>query len=139
MMARYHLRCKNSLLLFKCKFFCWDKEIKKLFFSLNSRFYIMKKLFKYLLFSKNELYGQLGPWCHLAAAFWREFNANFFKFQVFELVFFKEKVFKYLLLSKNVLYGQLGLWCHPAAAFWREFNAQCFNFFFNSWAAFNCL
>jgi len=33
---------------------------------------------KYLLFSKMWLYGQLGPWCHLAAALWREFNAKSF-------------------------------------------------------------
>jgi hypothetical protein len=43
----------------------------------------MEKVFKYLLFSKNVLYGQLGPWCHPAAAFWREFNAQFFKKEIF--------------------------------------------------------
>ncbi len=40
MMVRYHLRCKNNLLLLKRKFLLWVED-KKLFFFLNSHFYFI--------------------------------------------------------------------------------------------------
>jgi hypothetical protein len=47
-MVRYHLMCKNSLLLLKRKFLLRVGD-KKLFFSLNSRFYFI--LFYFYLFT----------------------------------------------------------------------------------------
>ena len=53
-------RLPTTVPLFPCLFFVFPSK---------------EKLFKYLLFSKMWFHGQLGHFCYLAAALWREFGA----------------------------------------------------------------